>query len=332
MKKTFVQLLSKANLLTLALAALACTTVTSCIADDDEEEEITIEDAKYVAEAAKFEITDANSPYESIELTEGGTYIIKEDTTASAVKTKATVQASKGFTRMFVPQAGRVTRGSVSGILYGTYTKTGDGEYYLEGYGTLKVVTENGSAVSLEVTPIGGTTQTIQGNRTSSVADSETTRYLCRTWKFDKYTYYVKYNGKTMVSISGRTLSELVENMKTWIQKHASDEDEVDVSDIVWNPNYEPEKVVFTRSGTYMVYYSDSSVAVVGWHWVSENDKKLQYDWGFDYTDADTGVAWVSFSGSKMLLTEMNSGTFDDDEYGESTAEVGLTYTMSEVK
>lgn len=307
-------------------AILLSVSFAACGGDDDEENGGSIESAKYASDAAKFNITDGSSNYSSIELTEGGNYIIIMNDRLWSPNTRATGKQS--FARMFMSQVKNITRGSESGILYGTYTKSGDGEYYLEDFGTLKIVSEDGTAVSLEVTPIGGTTQTISGNRESTASDSQLTRNLCRTWQFAKYTYYYKLNGKTIMEVSGATIPELAAQAKAWAKAHDPEYDESDYEDeLGWDDDYYPESVVFTRSGTYMVYYTDSSVAVVGWKWLSESEGLLQYDWGYDFEEEDTGVAYVSFSGSKLILTEKSVETDEDD-----TEEVGIIYTMTELK
>jgi len=107
--------------------------------------------------------------------------------------------------------------------------------------------------------------------------------------------------------------------------------EEIDWTDmeIDWEEGEEPYKIIITRSGTYMVYYKDSSVAVARWRWLSEAEGQFQYDWGYGWTSDDEGEAWFKLSGGKLIVTEKDVET--DEEDGE-TEETGLEYTLTEVK
>lgn len=317
-------MIREAKVLAIMFATLACLTTASCSSDG--EEESNLETPKYDSEAAKFTITDASSSYKSIELTESGNYIIVKNT-AGVSSAKQSLATKRMVARIFRnPQRASATRGSVSGILYGTYTKTGEGEYNLNGIGTLKITYEDDTACSLQITDTSGNTETIQGNRESISYDSDFTRNICRTWQIDGYRFYAKYNGITMFDLSASTLNGLVDKMKEWAKANDEEYDEDDY-DSPFDEDEEPYQIVFTKSGTYMVYYKDTSIAVARWSWLSETEGQIQFDWGYEWTTDDEGEAWLKLSGGKLLMTEK----YSESEDGE-TFEKGMEYTLSEVK
>lgn len=308
--------------------ALACVAMAACSSDEDEDGSSSLETPKYEAEAAKYTITDESCDYESIELTESGNYIIVSRTATNTAGAKQVDTVDRKAAKLFGNSKKVVTRGSDSGILYGTYTMTDDGEYILDGIGTLKITASEGTACTLQLTHTNGTVETIQGARESIASDSDFTKTVCRTWEIEKLHLYYKSNGKKVFDISGSSFSELGENLKVWAK---ANDDEYDESDwdyyIDWAEDEEPYQMVITRSGTYMVYYRDSSIAVARWRWLSEADGQFQYDWGYDWTDDDSGEAWPKLSGGKLLLTEKTTESEDGETY-----ESGIEYTLSEVK
>lgn len=89
--------------------------------------------------------------------------------------------------------------------------------------------------------------------------------------------------------------------------------------------------MVFTKTGTYVVYYSEDRLAVSTWKWENENKGILRYSWNPDYlNDPDeSGEVLIEFKGNKLYLTESDS---DYDEEDGETYEEGFTYIMNEVK
>lgn len=327
MKKDFFQNVCGTKVFTLMLAALACMAVTACGSDDDEDGDSSLETPKYETESAKYTITDESCDYESIELTESGNYIIVCRTATSFANAKQVGKVDRKPVKLFGNAKKAVTRGSDSGILYGTYTKTDNGEYDLDGIGILKIIESDGTACTLQLTHTNGTVENIQGSRKSVASDSDFTKKVCRTWKIEKIRLYYIENGKTIYNISGSSFSELGENMKAWAKANDDEYDEIDWEYIDWAEDGEPYQLVITRSGTYMVYYRDSSIAVARWRWLSEADGQFQYDWGYDWTDDDSGEAWFKLSSGKLLITEKEAESEDGDTY-----ESGLEYTLTEVK
>lgn len=80
----------------------------------------------------------------------------------------------------------------------------------------------------------------------------------------------VKERGLSM-DVKGATLAELIDNMKKWAKEHGMDVDEGDFEDILSILSaYEPQQVIFCKTGTYQVTYKTSQLGVANWNWTYE--------------------------------------------------------------
>lgn len=93
----------------------------------------------------------------------------------------------------------------------------------------------------------------------------------------------------------------------------------------------EPQSMIFTKTGTYMVQYANSMLALSTWHWTNESAGELMYSWNNNLEDTNGGssgdVVTASFQGTRLLLTEKDV----EEEYGE-TFETAMVYTLDEMK
>ncbi len=236
----------------------------------------TLETPAFEAEAAKYEIS-GSSEYRSIELTESGNYIIiKNGNNSRSQKVKVPFLGTRVKPTL--------TRVSYNNNIYGKYTKIGDNTYNLEGFGTVKVLMKEGTAYALEVTPIGGETDTVVASVQNKTPNSDMTNKLCRTWTIEKLYYeYTDEEG----SYSGTYTKE----------------------DVLNSGDYEvgewPESVVFTKTGTYMVYYIDQTLAVSTWRWYDESKGLLHYSWDNEFEEFDEDdLVTIEFDGATMMITE----------------------------
>ncbi len=316
MRKTFNYLLLLFTVITLSSG------FASCSDDEDEGDSVQLDTPVYETDAAKYVVMDTNSSYESIELTASGNYIITLNPYASASKNfadiKTTVTINKSVFKM--PSLFKA-RSAYSPILYGTFTKVGDNEYILNGYGSLVIVEDaENNAFSIQVTPTNGETEQIQVSKQNANISGAMSDKLCRTWEFSKIRVYAKVNGRTMFDVSGSSFEELMDNLKEAFVDMGGDPSEVED---FYMDNI-PQQVIFTKSGTYMVVYSENQLAVSTWCWVDEASGLASYSWFNDLNDPD-GLFNVAFDNGHCLLTEKKA------EDGESY-EVGTVYTMTEVK
>lgn len=319
---------SRFKLFFLMVAAMALPmTFASCSSSDDDDDMGNIETPKYEAEAAKYEISTSGAAYKSIELTASGNYIIVPNSSSSSARASvATESTKKAATFLLNPDIKKRTRSGEwgSGILYGTYTKTGEGEYTLNGLGKLKITSNGGSTSSLDLTLNDGTKKSFSGAKQTVQSTSDLTNFICRTWNIAHLRVYGKKNGKTVMDIEADNFAELNRKYIEFQKKYYPDEEPDSFEE---NP---PKQVVITKSNTYMVLYEDNELAVANWKWVNEKEGKFMYSWDEEGEyDDDYGYAYLKASGSNLIASE------EDTEYDEEegvTYTYGFVYTLSEAK
>lgn len=252
---------------------------------------------KYEKNAARFTISSADSPYSSIEFTESGNYLITEKGYYPYFKPSSVLTRSNDQMRanIFNPVNNQSTRNSYGGIIYGRYTVNSNGDYVLEGFGTIKVESNGDTAVDLVIKTNSGQDIVVGANRDNIMKESDMTNKLCRTWKFDKVHLVYWEEGK---KVFDKTLS-----MAEYI-----DEEEDDKI---------PENVIFTKAGTYLVTYSDGELAVSTWRWENEKKGILRYSWDYDhlYDEDASGSVEVRFDGNKLVVVEEDYDEEVDERY-----------------
>lgn len=316
MKKLFYSML---------LPVVACFgfAMTSCSDDDDKGGVPDLPTPEYESSSAKYEM-NSGSPYRSIEFTASGQYVIVTNShsyysAAPAAKVKKqTAVGTAMVSGMFRTPDRSVSRAYFDGIYYGNYTKTGDNQYNLQGFGTITVNTSGDNAYSLTVTTSSGS-QTLSAVKTVADKDSDRTNALCRTWNFDKVNLKVWINGSKRYdrTVAANKLNDLFE----------------DWGDDGWEEDEIPRQVIFTKSGTYMVLYglndySNNSLDISSWRWENESKGIIRYSWDIgDFDDEDSGLITTSFSGKNMTIWEEYSEEEDGDNYREK-----ITWYFSEAK
>lgn len=315
----------KKRLLSIALPVVACLglIMTSCGGDDDGNGIPALPTPEYESSSAKYEMA-AGSPYRSIEFTSSGNYVIVTNShsyysaaPAAKVKKQTAVGTAMASGLLRTPERS-VSRAYFNGIYYGTYTKTGDNQYNLQGFGTITVNTGGDNAYSLTVTTSSGS-QTIAATKAVADKDSDRTNALCRTWNVDKLNLKVWINGSKKYdrTVAANKLNDLFE----------------DWGDDGWEDNEIPRQVIFTKSGTYMVLYglndySNNSLDISSWRWENESKGIIRYSWDIgNFDDEDSGLITTSFSGKNMTIWEEYSEEDDGDNYREK-----ITWYFSEAK
>lgn len=280
--------------------------LSACSSDDDPENGGDNGDQIENADAARYEITDPNADISFIELTEGGQYFVGGDEKDQAAKPMLARRAVQ-----------RGEHGNTDGLYYGDYTKGANGEYVLNGYGTL-TVTKNGEAYELKVVPEGATTTKSYGARkvTSSEPIANAAKNLCRTWKFQSVAYSFKAGSYTVFDFKANSMRELATKMKAKMKEQASkngeewtQEDEDEWNEQIQNAYEEqPERLTFTASG-YM--YAR-----------------------FGLNDVERGM-WRMPSANKLQLWSLDKEGWSDEFFlsiGDTALEEGTSETVSEVK
>ncbi len=327
-------------------AALAACTMTACSSDDDDDEGGSgagnFTTPKYEDCAAKYVVNDDNSDYQSIELTASGNYIISYNETdngpvaAPKAGTAKTVKIAGHEVKLpgMLTKAGMsdfATTRIYSEIAYGTYTKTGDDSYTLNGFGTVTVTRDaQGHPTSLTITRNGGTPEAVHVTQQNADLNSAMSNSLCRTWRITGYRTIQKINGETFMDLTDDTFIGLMKKMEDWAKKNDPEyaPSDWDYSEIEEDETF-VEQVIFTKSGTYMVLYEGNRLAISTWKWENEKTGLLRYSWNPDnfYDEDESGEVTVFFQNNKLFL-----GSKETDNENGYKYEFGVYNVLSEVK
>ena len=275
----------------LAMAAAVMLTATCFTACGDDEGggigNIDLPTPQYEEVSGKYEITSAGSPYESIELSASGNYIVTLNHGGNYYN--APVNGVAKSSRRSLLDSGKakgLTRATeYDGVIYGTFTSLGGNEFALEGFGTIKLGYSGDEVTSIEVTTQDGQTTQYDAKKKPTMNGDNVTNALCRTWRIEKIrdVYYDKQTGKT------DDMTVTPEN---------PGEDGYDM----------PIEVVWSKSGTYLVSYLDGSIGVAEWKWKNRGAGQLYYAWDGDWTG---DYCTITFDGNRAVIHDKW-----EDEYG----------------
>ena len=214
-----------------------------------DDESIDLGTPKYESISGKYTINNPSSPYKSIELGAGGDYIVTLNNGYNTnLSTKVTLnKETYGIFRQPKTQS-RAT--NYNGIIYGQYTENSDGTLNLEGFGTIEIVYGTGEEVKgFNLTPTNGGPVTLDVTKEETMSDDELTNALCRTWKIEKVRMIEQGDGESY---------DITLTPQDWEQF----EGEIEVF---------PKEVLFSKSGTYMIYYADQSIGISSWKWKNQS-------------------------------------------------------------
>lgn len=294
--------------------------LTACGSDDDPEEGGGGSGSDVVnTDAARYEITDPNADISFIELTEGGQYFVGGDESDYGAKPMMARRAAQ-----------RAAESSDDGLHYGEYTKGANGEYVLNGYGTL-VITQNGETYVVKITPNGATTTKSYNARkvTSTVAASATAKKLCSTWKFQSVAYSFKAGSYTIFDFKANSMRDLAVKMKEKMKEISkkNGEEWTQEDEDSWNEQityaYEgqPDRLVFAASGSMYIRFGSHDWEKGLWRVPSGNKLEI-WDWedgtwtsdvfvSIDDTALEEGSseATVDINGNTLTITQTLRGS-----------------------
>ena len=268
--------------LSMIMLSAFCMTFTSCGDDDDDDDAPVIVTPKYAEDAVRYEIS-GTSEFTSIEFTEGGTYVITKANGSSNAKGWGKFVKSKAISSL--------TRSMSDADMYihGKYTKNGD-VYTLEGFGTITVEKKGDVNVSLKIQPTGEEAYTLSAQSVKKLEDSDITNKLCRTWKYEKGRLVVSKGDTVLLDKTSPKISVLSASYDSIFHESA-------------DTYYDVEEVIFTKSGTYMVKYSDKTVAVAQWKWKDENKGIVYFTWDYGKF-GEENISEVAFDKNNDLVLE----------------------------
>jgi hypothetical protein len=251
-------------------------TFTSC-GDDDDEPVLTT--PKYAENSVLYKINGA-SDISSVEFTEAGMYIITKKTSDSAAKGFFQKGKSRSsFTR---------SDNDDYKYIYGKYTKDGD-VYTLEGFGTITVVKKESVNVSLQIQPTGEEAYTLSAQPAEKFEKSDISTKLCRTWKYERGNMVCTKGDSLILEKTSTSNSVLYETLDSLLGE---------TPDKYTNP----EEVIFTLSGSYIVKYDDGTLAVAQWKWKNEKEGVSYFTWEPEWKERN--VFAISFNEKNELVVD----------------------------
>lgn len=322
------------------MAALLLMTVPTCFvacSSDNGEENTTLETPQFETVSALYDVTSTDSDIKSIELTASGNYIIVKNSSSYLAPKKTTNKK----TRLVVRTVSKAKRaGGVENIIYGKFTKISNSEFMLKGYGKIVIEGSSDNALSITVTPDGGQTYTVPVAKHTQNFSSTLTSKICRTWSIASVRYAITFGGKKIFDkeYSMNDLSKLNADLKD-----LSKEDPIDVDEFYDDDEEIPTQVIFTKSGTFMVTYTDGTVEMSTWTWENEAEGLLHYKY-YDNNDELESYVNVAFRDNQLALTEsivsdvsypdiVSKSESEGDIVTESESEyAAITWYMNEVK
>lgn len=336
---------AKAFLMTAALALFACG-FTACSSDDDGDGdgggegsgESTLGAPQYAEVSARYEIAD--DEISAIELTESGEYVITKNYYYYA-KTRSGRLASAISQRSPLS-----TRGYDSGIIHGKYIQISETVFRLEGFGTITIIGSTDNAASLKIEENGKGERTVGAEIREEVAASDQTTWLCRAWKLKKVNAKLTVFGKeefnkTVNAENFWDLMYALEDKLEELEEIYGGEDEEYIygeGNTYYEDGYEdyeqtPDKVIFTKAGSYMVTYKEGGLAISTWTWENIEKGIIRYSWDYDYLydPEESGICDVWFDKEELTVHEVVSEEIDEDT-GRSLVKIEETFYLDEDK
>lgn len=287
--------------------AIACVCLpamlSSCSSDDDDTPAEETYDAygfdapKYEKESALYKVTSSESSIASIEFTCTGEYIIINKQTDDEVMSTPLFASKRSALHRYSLHTPVTRSSSNNGMQCGHYTTKGDGVYKLDGFGTIVVTGGESNAIKLTITLLNGWKIDIGAQKGSQYAETAKTNALCRKWDFEKVVVHKATGDVTYSSITEWDRQE----SKNWSEDEAATE---------------PVQILFTKSGSYIVFYADQELDVATWAWTDETTGAARYSWDWnDLYASESGPLYFSFEGKQLLCTaleEYYDGSYSD--------------------
>lgn len=222
-------------------------------------------DEKYAAHAARFTFeSNADFPYESIELFGDGRYLISRTS---------------------------YTRSDDALYVEDGYTVTEDNIYILENFGTLKIE-ENADGYNLIFDNTAGNRISIVYAEKTPAITGDATKSLCRTWRIDTIEDWMYLGSKLII----KTKYHGGENPRIEGSVGVTEEDMKDKLDNIC------KEMRFSPYGTYYCTYNNGTTHVSTWKWGDEDQGILFFDW--EQGEQDEGYVTIRFSGNQLRTYE----------------------------
>lgn len=258
----------------------------SCGDDDDEGgEDLSLGTAPYEGISGKYSVTTASSRYQSIELGASGSYIIELNriSTLRSVAVNEPAKRSSFLRNLSRPVS---TRGVNDDIIYGTYTKEGN-ILHLKDFGTLEILYDGNTIAGFKLTPAGESTVSLEVEKEAQMEDDALNNQLCRTWNIISIHDMEYMNGRKTYDV-----------IMTPDHPYAPNDD-----DVMEELEEFPIQVMFSKAGTYLVYFSNHTLEIANWAWRNKAERTINYGWGENWQESEEWFT-AKFSGKRMTVVE----------------------------
>ncbi|HIZ00984.1 MAG TPA: DUF4595 domain-containing protein [Candidatus Bacteroides merdipullorum] len=281
--------MKKMNFFVMVFLCLCTMTIgfSACSDDDNNPTAPNLGTPPYEAVSGKYNVTTPDSPYESIELGASGNYIVTLSGGSYALSAQTAMQPGRSGNRLLANRTAQTRATQYGNLVYGTYTDLGNGRYQLEDFGTITLTTGTDgqvSGITVDSNRYGSATVTV--SKESTMADSDMSNALCRTWRVERVHY-----------------------VSTDLETGESDED----TELPGQYFDTAEEILFSKSGTYLVSYNDGSLGMARWRWRDEAAGSFYYTWEETWNEKD--YATITFSGNTAVVYEV----YEEDGYREES-------------
>ena len=330
------------------MAAILSVGLFACSGDDDDDSN-SLSVPPYKDSSALYAVTQPGSGYSSFEFTESGNYLIVKEQTSTRALDNATYVMAVLVVSLQQTDLSRSTPND--NIITGKYTKSGNDTYILEGFGVIKVKTDIGNNVMLEITETNRETYILSVAKKEQIPGSERTDKLCRTWHVANLRMTLtgtaiigneSYDFSFDESVNGGNIADLMYKVFTGIINWSINVSKKGVSQDYVNEVLASEKtkihatyktvdnIIFTKAGTNLITYDDGSLAVSTWSWGSGVTNSLHYSWSYkDIDGLGSGNCGVEFYGNHCVLFEETANISIDIIRNANT---NIIYTLEEAR
>lgn len=303
----------------------------SCSDNDDDNNNgnnsPTLETPVFESISAKYEVINGDN-IKSIELTESGNYVV----------------ILKNFSPSNDNNYFALARANSRGVIHGKFIKISDTEFILEGFGSIVIEGDTNNAFSLQISENGKEPYTIEATKIEIESNDLTTQNLCRTWDINNVNLKLYIFGKLQYDVTKpasqykELIKGLYDKLEQIMSEFEDDEDdeyyeEEDEGFAEMIPQFNPQQIIFTKTGSYMTIYEEDNLAISTWTWVNSNKGVLRYSHNYDYIyDPEySNECHVSFDNKEMTMFEVNTKEVDEETNAEMM-KVTSTYFCSEAQ
>ena len=239
--------------------------------------------------AALYSFEENIAGYRSLELTEGGVYLIHAE-------------------------AGTRSEEATEPVFYaGPYTKSGN-SYALEGFGKANIVRDNNETLVF-LTKTGEGSIELAASVKKAGEPAGLTAAICRDWKVERVTASVDGLGKTF---TGCDLGEIY----AWYKDSGLNVAKIEKAIPGIAEGHDVTGVCFSANGTVAVTFSGAQPYVGSWNWADEGQGLATYD----FSISGKGDTIINQKGAASVTVNENGlGVLLETEYGKHHVVINVT-------